>query len=120
MGKRAPRETFRGHEHHCIGKSATEGDTLVLRPGESTPMPWINVVGQPNFGFQVSATGSGFTWSENSQQNPLTAWSNDAVCDPASEAIYVRDDESGELWSPTAAPRRHSPAAPAPAWSPAA
>ena len=79
---------------------------IVLRPGESTPMPWINVVGQPNFGFQVSATGSGFTWSANSQQNPLTAWSNDAVCDPASEAIYVRDDESGELWSPTAAPIR--------------
>ena len=79
---------------------------IVLRPGQSTPMPWINVVAQPQFGFQVSAVGSGFTWSLNSQQNRLTPWSNDAVCDPAAEALYVRDDDSGELWCPTAAPIR--------------
>jgi cyclic beta-1,2-glucan synthetase len=80
--------------------------TIVLRPGETTPMPWINVIGQPRFGFQVSATGSGFTWAVNSHENPLTTWSNDAVCDPPPEAIYLRDDDSGEIWTVTAAPVR--------------
>jgi len=79
---------------------------VVLKPGLTTPMPWINVIAQPNFGFQVSATGAGFTWAQNSRENPLTPWSNDAVSDPAGEALYVRDDDSGELFTPTAAPIR--------------
>ena len=79
---------------------------VVLKPGVTTPMPWINVVGRPDFGFQVSADGSGFTWALNSHENPLTVWSNDAVCDPASEALYIRDDDTGEVWCPTAAPIR--------------
>ncbi len=98
-----PLELFNG-----TGGFTPEGReyVVVLRPGMTTPMPWINVIGQPEFGFQVSASGSGFTWSLNSQQNALTSWSNDAVCDPASEAFFIRDDDSGELWSPTAAPMR--------------
>ena len=79
---------------------------VVLKPGVTTPMPWINVIGQPEFGFQVSASGSGYTWSRNSRENSLTTWSNDAVSDPASEAFYIRDDDTGELFSPTAAPIR--------------
>jgi cyclic beta-1,2-glucan synthetase len=78
----------------------------VLGPGQSTPAPWLNVIANPSFGFQVSESGSGYTWSGNSRENQLTPWSNDAVSDPVSEAIYVRDDESGELWSPTALPIR--------------
>ena len=79
---------------------------VVLGPGQSTPAPWLNVVAEPSFGFQVSESGSGYTWSENSRQNQLTAWSNDAVTDPVSEAIYVRDEETGEIWGPTALPVR--------------
>ena len=33
-------------------------------------------------------------------------WSNDPVSDPPGEVIYVRDEESGELWTPTALPIR--------------
>ena len=40
----------------------------------------------------------------NSKENQLTAWSNDPVGDPASEVLYVRDHETGELWAPTALP----------------
>jgi cyclic beta-1,2-glucan synthetase len=64
------------------------------------------VIANPSFGFLVSESGSGYTWSENSRENQLTPWSNDPVSDPVSEAIYIRDDESGELWSPTAQPIR--------------
>jgi cyclic beta-1,2-glucan synthetase len=78
----------------------------VLGPGQSTPAPWLNVIANPSFGFQVSESGSGYTWSENSRENQLTPWSNDPVGDPTGEAIYVRDDDTGELWGPTALPIR--------------
>ncbi len=78
----------------------------VLQAGATTPAPWINVVANPAFGFQASAEGSGYTWAENSRENQLTPWSNDPVTDPAGEAIYVRDEASLELWSPTARPIR--------------
>ncbi len=76
----------------------------VLDGGNRTPAPWINVVANPQFGFTVSADGSGFTWSVNSQQNQLTPWSNDPVGDAPGEAIYVRDEDTGDLWGPTALP----------------
>ena len=78
----------------------------ILGPGQSTPAPWLNVIANESFGFQVSESGSGYTWSGNSRENQLTPWSNDPVSDPVSEAIYVRDDDSGELWSPTVQPIR--------------
>jgi cyclic beta-1,2-glucan synthetase len=78
----------------------------ILGPGQRTPAPWINVIANDAFGFQVSESGGGYTWSVNSRERQLTAWSNDPVSDPAGDAIYVRDDETGELWSPTALPIR--------------
>jgi cyclic beta-1,2-glucan synthetase len=78
----------------------------VLGPEQSTPAPWINVVANPHFGFQVAADGSGFTWSLNSREHQLTPWSNDPVADRPGEALYLRDEESGETWGPTAAPLR--------------
>jgi cyclic beta-1,2-glucan synthetase len=78
----------------------------ILDTGRRTPAPWINVIANAAFGFQVSESGSGYTWSTNSQENQLTPWSNDPVCDPPSETLYVRDEETGELWGPTALPIR--------------
>ena len=82
----------------------------VLHPGRCTPAPWINVVANADFGFLVSESGSGYTWSGNSRENQLTPWSNDPVGDPAGETIYVRDEETGELWGPTALPIREETA----------
>jgi cyclic beta-1,2-glucan synthetase len=78
----------------------------ILEANDHTPAPWLNVVSNPSFGFQVSTDGSGFTWSVNSQQNQLTPWSNDPVCDRSGEAIYVCDEDTGEVWGPTALPIR--------------
>ena len=78
----------------------------VLGEGQWTPAPWINVVANPGFGFQVSESGSGYTWSGNSRENKLTPWSNDPVRDPPGEALYVRDLESGLIWGPTCRPIR--------------
>ncbi|WP_354673946.1 GH36-type glycosyl hydrolase domain-containing protein [Cupriavidus alkaliphilus] len=79
---------------------------VVLNAGQSTPAPWINVIANPGFGFQASASGSGYTWAENSRDNQLTPWSNDAAADPCGEAIYVRDEDSFQIWSATAQPIR--------------
>jgi cyclic beta-1,2-glucan synthetase len=78
----------------------------ILGEGQWTPAPWINVIANPSFGFQVSESGSGYTWSLNSRENQLTPWSNDPVTDPPGETIYIRDEDSGELWGPTVLPIR--------------
>jgi cyclic beta-1,2-glucan glucanotransferase len=82
----------------------------ILAGNDHTPAPWLNIIANPSFGFQVSTDGSGFTGSMNSQQNQLTPWSNDPVCDRPGEAIYVRDEETGEVWGPTALPIREKTA----------
>jgi cyclic beta-1,2-glucan synthetase len=78
----------------------------ILGQGQWTPAPWINVIANPSFGFQVSESGAGYTWSLNSRENQLSPWSNDPVGDPPGEILYVRDEDSGELWCPTALPIR--------------
>jgi len=75
-----------------------------LEPGRSTPAPWVNVLANPEFGCTVSERGAGYTWSLNAGLNRLTAWSNDAVLDPPSESLYVRDELDGEVWSPVPSP----------------
>ena len=77
---------------------------VVLEAGQETPSPWANVIANPSFGTIVTATGASFTWSENSRENRLTPFANDPVCDPTSEAIFIRDDETGASWSPTPGP----------------
>ncbi|MEO8936738.1 MAG: glucoamylase family protein [Burkholderiaceae bacterium] len=79
---------------------------VVIDGTRTTPAPWINVIANAGFGFQVSAEGAGFTWALNSRDNQLTPWSNDPVGDPVGEAIYVRDEASGDVWTPTAQPIR--------------
>ena len=79
---------------------------ITLADGRCTPTPWINVVANASFGFLVSAEGGGYTWSCNSQQNPITPWPNDPVSDTPHEVLYLRDEDSGELWSATALPTR--------------
>ncbi len=89
-----------------LGGFAKDGREYVaiLNAHQTTPAPWINVIANRGFGFQVAAEGSGYTWATNSRENQLTPWSNDPVADPVGEAIYVRDQVSGELWCATGRP----------------
>ena len=48
--------------------------------------------------------GPAHTWSGNSRENRLTPFANDPVADPTAEALFIRDDDSGEAWSPTPGP----------------
>jgi cyclic beta-1,2-glucan synthetase len=81
---------------------------IVLGEGQWTPAPWINVIANPGFGCQVSESGAGYAWAVNSREHKLSPWSNDPVTDGVGEAIYVRDDETGELFGPTALPIREA------------
>ncbi len=77
---------------------------IYLQPGQHTPRPWINVVANPEFGFLVSEAGGGCTWAVNSSENRLTPWRNDPLTDMPGEALYLRDEETGLVWSPTPMP----------------
>jgi len=68
------------------------------------PLPWVNVVANPRFGFLASETGAGYAWSQNSRENRLTPWYNDPVLDPHGEALYLRDEDDGAFWSPLPGP----------------
>ena len=89
-----------------IGGFTEDGREYVIdvAPGKSTPAPWCNVLANPEFGCLVSESSLGMTWSLNSGENRLTPWSNDPVRDAPSEALYVRDEETAAVWSPTPLP----------------
>jgi cyclic beta-1,2-glucan synthetase len=67
-------------------------------------MPWTNVIANPRFGTVITASGAAHTWSTNSRENRLTPFANDATADPTAEALFIRDDDSGDFWSPTPGP----------------
>ncbi|HEX4460805.1 MAG TPA: cyclic beta 1-2 glucan synthetase, partial [Polyangia bacterium] len=71
-----------------------------------TPAPWTNVIANAEFGTLISESGSAASWSENAHEYRLTPWSNDSVGDANTEALYIRDEESGRFWSPTLLPTR--------------
>ena len=79
---------------------------ITLAAGQVTPAPWVNVLANPWFGTVVSESGGAYTWVENAHEFRLTPWNNDAVRDTSGEAFYLRDEQTGQFWSPTPAPAR--------------
>lgn len=77
-----------------------------LKEGQQTPAPWINVIANPGFGFNITEAGAGYTWAENSRENKLTPWYNDPVTDLSGEVFYLRDEQTGKYWSITPMPVR--------------
>ena len=89
-----------------LGGFSRDGKEYIIhiQSGQHTPHPWINVIANPQFGFLVSEAGSCCTWAGNSGENRLTTWRNDPVTDMPGEALYLRDEETGLVWSPTPMP----------------
>mgnify|MGYP002150475434 CR=1 FL=1 len=79
-------------------------DVVVLEGDQDTPMPWSNVIANPDFGTMVSSSGAAFTWAGNSRENRLTPFANDPVADPTGEAIFLRDEDSRAVWGATPGP----------------
>ena len=100
-----PRETL---FHNGLGGFTPDGREYVttLSADQATPAPWVNVLANPYFGTIVSESGSAYTWVENCHEFRLTPWNNDPVTDATGEAFYLRDEQTGQFWSPTPLPAR--------------
>jgi cyclic beta-1,2-glucan synthetase len=62
------------------------------------------VVANKNFGFLITESGGGYTWSDNSRENRLTPWTNDPVSDRGGEVVYIRNTATGHFFSATPLP----------------
>jgi len=91
-----------------LGGFTPDGREYVIQlpPGTHTPAPWANVIANAQFGTVLTEYGSAYTWFENAHEFRLTPWYNDPVTDACGEAFYIRDEETGYVWSPTPGPVR--------------
>ena len=72
-----------------------------------TPLPWINYLGcQAYFGI-ISNTAGGYSFYRDARLRRLTRYRyNNAPYDFGGRSIYLRDNDSGEFWSPSWQPTR--------------
>jgi cyclic beta-1,2-glucan synthetase len=91
---------------NSLGGFSPDGNEycIYLAPGQVTPAPWVNVIANPHFGFLASESGLGVSWAENSGENRLSPWGNDPISNEPHEAIYLRDEDTAIVWSPTPQP----------------
>ena len=99
QGPRAPDNGF--GEWHPDGTYE-----IRVRGDHVPPAPWANVVANPRGGFIATERGAGAAWAESSYFFRLTPWHNDPVSDPPGEVLYLRDEETHDVWSATPAPVR--------------
>ncbi len=79
---------------------------VITRP--DTPLPWINYLGCEEFIGIISNTAGGYCFYRDARLRRLTRYRYNGVpTDQGGRYIYLRDDESGEYWSPTWQPTRH-------------
>jgi cyclic beta-1,2-glucan synthetase len=101
-GTNAPRGSESLELWNGYGGFADDGREyrICVQPSQLPPMPWSQVVANPEFGFLVTESGGGYTWFANSRENKLTTWANDPVADAPSEVLYLHDETTGETWLP--------------------
>ncbi|MEO6059039.1 MAG: glycosyl transferase [Candidatus Limnocylindria bacterium] len=73
---------------------------VITRP--DTPLPWINYLGADEFVGIISNTGGGYAFYRDARLRRLTRYRyNNAPLDAGGRYLYVRDDASGQFWSPS-------------------
>lgn len=89
--------------YNGLGGFTPDGREYVITTSKDkvTPLPWSNVIANSTFGTVISENGLSYTWGENAHEYRITPWNNDPVTDSSGEAIYIRDEETGHVWSPT-------------------
>ncbi|HET7930327.1 MAG TPA: cyclic beta 1-2 glucan synthetase, partial [Rhodanobacteraceae bacterium] len=75
-----------------------------LADGAATPAPWCNVLANEALGSVVSESGSAYTFAGNAHEFRLTPWYNDPLRDRSGEALWLRDEATGDAWSVTPQP----------------
>ncbi|AEP31463.1 GH36-type glycosyl hydrolase domain-containing protein [Brumicola nitratireducens] len=102
--QRAPEQNLQ--LNNGLGGFSSDGREYVITTSATnkTPLPWVNVLANSQFGTVVAESGQAYTWSENAHEYRLTPWSEDSVGASGGEAFYLRDEDSGYFWSPTPMP----------------
>ena len=82
------------------GCFSSDGNEYIINDFK-TPKPWINVISNGKYGLVISQTGGGFSWDTHSEFNRLNRWHQDLVQDNWGKYFYIKDNHSGDIWSPT-------------------
>ncbi len=78
---------------------------VITRP--DTPLPWINYLGCEAYFALISNTAGGYSFYRDARLRRLTRYRyNNVPLDMGGRYLYLRDDDSGEYWSPTWMPVR--------------
>lgn len=87
----------------AYGYFSEDGNEYIIK-NLRTPRPWVNVISNGDYGLVISQTGGGFSWKTHSEFNRLTRWHQDLIQDNWGKYIYIRDNKTGEIWSPSFLP----------------
>ena len=85
------------------GEFSSDGREFRIRDPRP-PRPWVNLIANERIGLAISQTGAGFSFIDNSQFGVLTNWQQDFATDSTGKFLYLRDADSGEVWSLSPAP----------------
>ncbi len=78
---------------------------VITRP--DTPLPWINYLGCEAYFGIISQTAGGYSFYRDARLRRLTRYRyNNAPLDMGGRYLYLRDDQSGQFWSPSWMPTR--------------
>ena len=78
---------------------------VITRP--DTPLPWINYLGSEAYFGLISNTAGGYSFYQDARLRRITRYRyNNVPLDTGGRYIYVRDDSTGEFWSPSWQPVR--------------
>jgi cellobiose phosphorylase len=78
---------------------------VITRP--DTPLPWINYLGSEDYFAIVSNTAGGYSFYRDPRLRRLTRYRyNNVPLDVGGRYLYVRDNETGDFWSPSWQPTR--------------
>jgi cellobiose phosphorylase len=79
---------------------------VITRP--DTPLPWINYLGTDAYFGIISNTAGGYSAYRDARLRRITRYRYNGVpSDTGGRYVYLRDDDSGEYWSPTWQPTQH-------------
>jgi cellobiose phosphorylase len=73
---------------------------VITRP--DTPLPWINYLGNEAYFGIISNTAGGYSFYRDARLRRISRYRyNNAPLDVGGRYVYLRDDDSGEYWSPS-------------------
>ncbi len=86
------------------GYFSEEGDYIITNV--KTPKPWVNVLSNGRYGVILSQVGSGYSFYIDATEVCITRWVQDMIRDNYGKYLYIRDEDTGDVFSATYQPVR--------------